>query len=253
MLEHECDHHLVVALLGRNRVGGALDDVGMGADRVLDLERADVLAAPADRVLQPVGEDEVPLVVHRSRRRPCGTRGCGTRGASSSGAVPVALRRSRAARGAERRSRPERRAAPGGRARRARAARGGRPARPSSPASPSSGRRAGGEPELGRPVHLDEREAEALVPRAAQLGRGRGAVCDRAPGGRCRPPSPGSRQRKRIDGARSTRTTSCRCAGCPPRSPLTENRCRSTTGQPTHRELVTIAQRPIVWKSGNIE
>jgi hypothetical protein len=33
----------------------------------------------------------------------------------------------------------------------------------------------------------------------------------------------------------------------------TEKRRRSATGPPTHNAVVTMAHRPIVWKSGNIE
>ena len=52
---------------------------GMGADLGLDLEGGDVLAAPADRVLHAVDEEDSCRPRRRGRRRRCGTSRCARR------------------------------------------------------------------------------------------------------------------------------------------------------------------------------
>ena len=55
--------HLVLGELARHGDDRRLLDRGMGADLGLDLERGDVLAAPADRVLHAVDEEVVAVLV----------------------------------------------------------------------------------------------------------------------------------------------------------------------------------------------
>ena len=63
------DHHLFLRrrALGVHRVRRALDDTRLGARGELDLERRDVLATAADRVLDPVLEDEEAVLVDQGR------------------------------------------------------------------------------------------------------------------------------------------------------------------------------------------
>ena len=76
----------------------------MGADLGLDLERGDVLAAAADRVLHAVDEEVVAVLVRRGRRRRCGTSRCARPApsprdsCSSRGSSPRAGRCARSAR-----------------------------------------------------------------------------------------------------------------------------------------------------------
>src|SRR4029079_9020345 len=59
--EHDLD--LLLGQFGRDADGGALEHVGMQQDALLDLERRDVLAAAADRVLAPADEEDVAVLV----------------------------------------------------------------------------------------------------------------------------------------------------------------------------------------------
>ena len=56
-------HHLVLGDFALDHHRGGLAHGGMGEDFGLDLERGDVFAAAADRVLQPVDEIEIALGV----------------------------------------------------------------------------------------------------------------------------------------------------------------------------------------------
>jgi hypothetical protein len=49
----------------------ALEDCGMAADGVLDLDRSDVLAAGDDDVLLAVAQLDVPVQMHRDLTRLC--------------------------------------------------------------------------------------------------------------------------------------------------------------------------------------
>ena len=167
------DHHLLFRreAVGRYRVGGRLDDAGLGPDCHLHLERRDVLAAPADRVLEPVLEDEVALLVEQARiagvepevPRDVERRLC---------QVPVALE------DRKRLPRP-----PHGLADLARrqwvvvlvddrhldlAAREAHRAELAREAGPEPG----AEPDLGRAVYLPQRHPEPLLPRGHELRRG---------------------------------------------------------------------------------
>ena len=82
VLEHDDDHHLLLAQLGGNPDRGRLGHGLVVVDHLLDLPRGDVLAAPADRVLEPVDEGEPAVLVRPDRGRRCGTRGSGTPPAS---------------------------------------------------------------------------------------------------------------------------------------------------------------------------
>ena len=50
---------------------GGVGDGGMLDQAVLDLDAVDVLAAPDDHVLGPVGDEQVAVVVERGRCRRC--------------------------------------------------------------------------------------------------------------------------------------------------------------------------------------
>src|SRR6478735_3368485 len=52
---------LILAMLARHRDGNRLANPGMGQDLALQFKGGNVLATPADHVLEPVDEEEAPI------------------------------------------------------------------------------------------------------------------------------------------------------------------------------------------------